>query len=95
MRCLLKRKGATKQFKVTNIKRSPNKRYEFFCTINKDVCRVTLDLAHEFVDELTSLHPKDTIFRGEFDIVDYQIIDQIYIVVLLPAQIFIVDYLTE
>ncbi len=47
MRCLLKRKGATKFFKVTNIKKSPNKRYEFFCTINKDLCRVTLDLAHE------------------------------------------------
>jgi hypothetical protein len=36
---------------------------------------VTLDLAHDLVDELTTLHPKDTLFRGEKDIVDYQIID--------------------
>ena len=41
------------------------------------------------------IYPKDLIFRGEYEIVDYQFIDRVHIAVLLPGQAFIVDQLTE
>jgi hypothetical protein len=37
------------------------------------------------------IYPKELLFRGEFDIVDYQFIDTVFIAVLLPGQAFIVD----
>jgi hypothetical protein len=41
------------------------------------------------------IYPKDIIFRGEFEIQDYDFIDHIYIAILLPGQVYIVDQYTE
>ncbi len=56
----------------------------------KDICRVQLDLVGE--QKYThSLHPMDILFRGEFDVIDYELVDQIYIAVLFPGQVYIFD----
>jgi hypothetical protein len=56
---------------------------------------VDLDLKGIHVDDVYALHPKTTLFRGEYDVVDYQVINDIYVAILLPAQVFIVEQLTE
>ena len=95
MRCRLKKSGETKHFIVTNLKKSKLAKYQFYCNISKDVCRVTLDFEAKNADWNKKLHPKDTLFRGEVDVVDYQVIENLYLIVLLPSSIFVVDQLTE
>jgi hypothetical protein len=71
MRCRLKKSGETKHFIVTNLKKSKLAKYQFYCNITKDVCRVTLDFEAKTVDWNRKVHPKDTLFRGEVEVVDY------------------------
>ncbi len=55
------------------------------------MCRVNLDFTGNSTKYYKKLHPKDTLFRGEFDVVDYELIENLYIVVLLPGSVFVVD----
>ena len=66
MRYRLKKCGETKHFIVSNLKKSKLAKYQFYCQITRDVCRITIDFSGKSVDMLKRLHPKETLFRGEF-----------------------------
>jgi hypothetical protein len=74
-RTLMKTIGSTRHFVVTQLKKSKFQKHQFYCVINKDVCRVNLDVNGVYTKMPGSIHPKDVLFRGEFNIVDYQVID--------------------
>jgi hypothetical protein len=95
MRYRLKKSGETKHFMVQNLKKAKYCKNQFYCQIKKDVCRVTLDFEGKLVDWNRRLHPKDVLFRGECDLIDYEVIENLYLVVQLPSSIFVVDQLTE
>ena len=70
-RALLKTVGRTKHFIITTLKKSKFVKMQFYCVINKDLCRVTLD--YQMHGKAAGMvHPKDTLFRGEFNIVDFK-----------------------
>jgi hypothetical protein len=53
---------------------------QFFCTAKGDLLRVNcLDMAPAHSKKV---HPNDILFRGETEILDYQLIDPIFIGVL-------------
>jgi hypothetical protein len=85
-RTVLKTIGCTKKWCIKKIKRNPNVKHQFFCSSRNDLMRVSLDMQSNH-----RIHPNDIVFRGELDIMDFVQVDSIYIAIMMPCKIFIVD----
>lgn len=93
-RSVLKTIGSTRAYFISTMKKSKYVKLQFFCVIKRDLIRVQLnDIA---VIKLNGhLHPKEMLYRGESDVIDYEQIDQIYIAILFKDYISIIDQFTQ
>ena len=91
---LLKSIGKTKHYCVRNLKKNLFTKWQFFGMIARDLVRVQLDL-NNLERNPRHIYPKHILFRGEYEIMDYTLIDQIYISIMLPGQVYLVDQFTE
>ena len=57
---------------------------QIYCTVRKDLFRLTLDIDGEYTKTTGSIHPSTVLFRGEQEILDYQVVNQYYVTILLP-----------
>jgi hypothetical protein len=71
---LLKSIGKTKHYCVRNLKRNKFTKWQFFGMIARDLVRVQLDL-NNLERNPRHIYPKHILFRGEYEIMDYTLID--------------------
>lgn len=89
-RSVVKTIGSTRSWVIKNIKRSRWVKHQFFCSTKGDLLRVNLDMTPS-----KKVHPNDILFRGETEILDYQLVDSIYIAILFQYHVYVIDQYTE